>query len=259
MRRKIIAAMLTVVLLAALAGCGGGGEMSLSEYRKSISELHDGVAWDLGVTLEELNQLDFGDYYDLPELRAVFESAEGIFTTAWDSADPMYPPQQAVPLHVDLLEFYAEGAEGMRDVQDSLGFFEVVLPMLRDVENLALPDLPDNAGVPEIKAAAAEDRKTMEGYLKDLENMGPLEELRQYPDKLTEYFRSIDEAVAIVDQAVKPEDLTSFILFRQWFSTAVSDAQALWNEAISYLAGLSTSVDLYIEQGKELAERIQKL
>jgi len=259
MRRKIIAVLLAAALLTALAGCGGGEEMSLSEYRKDISELHDGVAWDLGVTLEELNQFDFVDYYDLTELRAVFEKAEGIFSTAWDSADPMYPPPQAVPLHVDLLEFYAEGAEGMRDVQDSLGFFEVVLPMLQDIENLALPALPDNAGVPEIKAAAAEDRKTMEGYLKDLENMEPPEELQEYSDKLVEYFRSIDEAVATVDQAVKPENLTSFILFRQWFSTAVSDAQALWNEAISYLAALSTSVDPYIEQGKELAERIQKL
>jgi hypothetical protein len=259
MRRKIIAVLLAAALLHVLTGCGGGEEMSLSEYRKNISELHDGVAWDLGVTLEELSQFDFGDYYDLPELRTVFEKAESIFRAAWDSADPMYPPQQAVPLHVDLLEFYADGADGMSYVQDSLGFFEVVLPMLQDVENLALPALPDNAGIPEIKAAAAEDRKTMEGYLKDLENMEPPEGLQEYSDKLTDYFRSIDEAVAAVDQAVKPEDLTSFMQFRQWFSTAATEAQKLWNEAISYLAGLSGSVDQYIEQGKELAERIQKL
>lgn len=259
MPRKVIAVLLAAALLAALAGCGGGGEISLSEYRKSISELHDGVAWDLGVIIEELNQLDLTDYDDLPELRAVFEKAEGVFGAAWDSADPMYPPQEAVPLHVDLLEFYADGAEGMRDVQDSLGFFEVVLPMLRDVENLALPALPDSAGVPEIKAAAAEDRKTMEGYLKDLGNMEPPEDLQEYRDMLVEFFRSIDEAVAAVDQAVKPEDLTSFVQFRQWFSTAVMQAEELWNEAISYLASLSGSVDQYLEQGKELAERIQKL
>jgi len=104
------------------------------------------------------------------------------------------PGPEAVPLHVDLLEFYADGAEGMSYVQDSLGFFEVVLPMLQDVENLALPALPDNAGIPEIKAAAAEDRKTMEGYLKDLENMEPPEGLQEYSDKLMDYFRSIDEA-----------------------------------------------------------------
>ncbi|MEW6554049.1 MAG: hypothetical protein AB1384_07170 [Actinomycetota bacterium] len=259
MRGKIIVVLLAVGLLLFLAGCGGDGEMGLSEYRKSISELHDGVAWDLGVTIEELNQFDFTDYYDLPEIRAVFEKAEGIFGTAWDSADPMYPPQLAVPLHVDLLQFYADGAEGMRDVRDALGFFEVVLPMLQDVENLALPALPDSAGVPEIKAAAAEDRKTMEGYLKDLENMEPPEKLRDYRDKLTQFFRSIDEAVAAVDQAVKPEDLASFVQFRQWFSNAVSQAQELWNEAITYLVSLSGSVDPYIEQGKLLAERIQKL
>ncbi len=259
MPRSSMAVLLAAAMLIFLAGCGGSGEMSLPEYRKSISELHDGVAWDMGVTLEELGRSDFTDYYDLAELRVVFEEAEGIFSAAWDSADPIYPPQQAVNLHVDLLEFYADGAEGMRDVQDSLGFFEVVLPMLQDVENLALPALPDGAGVPEIKAAAAEDRKTMEGYLNDLGNIEPPEELREYRERLVGFFRSIDEAVAAVDQAVKPEDLTSFVQFRQWFSTAVAQAQEYWSEAISFLNGLSGSVDQYIERGKELAERIQKL
>ena len=259
MLRKIMAVLLAAALLLVMTGCGDGEEISLSEYRKSISELHDGVAWDLGVTVEELNNLDFKDFYDLPQLREVFVSAEGVFTTAWDIADPMYPPPQAEELHVDLLEFYAEGAEGMRYVQHSLGFFEAVLPMLRDVENLALPDLPENAGAPEIKAAAAEDRKTMDGYLKDLERMEPPEELQTYREKLMAFFRSIDEAAAAVDQAVKPEDLGSFVQFRQWFSTAVADSQVLWDEAISFLGGLSNSVDLYIERGKMLAERIQKL
>jgi hypothetical protein len=259
MLRKNLAVLLAVILLLLLAGCVDSGEMSLSDYRKAISELHDGVAWDLGDTVEELNNLDFRDFYDLPELREIFLGAEGIFTAAWDSADPLYPPAEAVALHVDLLEFYAAGAEGMRDLQHSLGFFEAVMPMLQDVENLALPDLPENAGVPEIKGAAAEDRKTMDGYLKELDGMDPPDELQPYLEKLTGFFRSIDEAVATVDQAVKPEDLSSFAQFRQWFGTALAESQALWDEAMSYLGGMSTSVDLYIEQGKELAERIQRL
>jgi hypothetical protein len=160
---------------------------------------------------------------------------------------------------VDLLDFYAEGAEGMRDLQNALGFFEAVLPMLRDVENLALPNLPEAAGVPEIKAAAMEDRKTMDGYLKELGGMEPPQELLPYRDKLTVFFRSIDEAAGAVDQAVKPEDLASFVQFRQWFATALEESRELWSEATSFLSGLSGSIDPYIEQGKELAAQIQRL
>ena len=127
--RRTVTFLAAAALLAALAGCGGGGEMSLSEYRKSISDLHDGVAWDLGVTVEELSGLSFTDFYDLPDLRDACAKAEDIFTGAWDAADAMYPPEQAVPLHLDLLDFYARGAEAMGDMQSSLGFFEAVLPM----------------------------------------------------------------------------------------------------------------------------------
>jgi len=259
MSRRITVVLLAASIIAALAGCGGGGQMSLSDYRKSISELHDGVAWDLGETVGELNNLDFKDFYDLPELREVFRGAEDIFSAAWDTADPMYPPQQAEELHMDLLDYYAQGAEGMREIQDTLGFFEAVLPMLRDVENLAMPDLPENAGEAEIRAAAAEDRRTMEGYIGELEGMDPPDDLQPYHAKLMDFFRSIDEAVDGVEQAVKPEDLSSFAGFRQWFAAALVEAQTLWEEAMSYLDGLSGSIDPYIEQGQELAARIQEL
>ncbi|RJP26203.1 MAG: hypothetical protein C4536_16055 [Actinobacteria bacterium] len=259
MVRRIITVLLAVAVLAALAGCGDGGEMSLSDYRKTISELHDSVAWDMGDTVEELNDLDFKDFYDLPDLRMVFLGAEEIFAAAWDIADPIYPPPQAEMLHVDLLDFYAEGAESMRDVQNALGFFEVVLPMLRDVENLALPDLPENAGVPEIKAAAAEDRRTMEGYMRELEGIDPPDDLQPYREKLEGFFRSIDEAVAAVDQSVTPENFDSFAQFRQWFATALVESESLWGEAMSYLDGMSDIIDHYIEMGKELAARIQVL
>lgn len=255
----MVAALLGLSLLAITAGCGNGGEMSLTEYRTRISELHDGVAWDLGAVFEKLNELSFRDYYDLPELREVFAGAEEVFSAAWDTADPMYPPQQAVLLHVDLLEFYAEGAEGMRGLQNSLGFFEAVLPMLSDVENLALPNLAEGAGVPEIKAAAMEDSKTMDGYIGELDGMEPPDELRPYRDKLADFFRSIDEAASAVDQAVKPEDLAPFAQYRQWFATTLEDSQALWEEAMAFLGGLGGGIDRYIEQGKQLAARIQQL
>lgn len=206
-----------------------------------------------------MNDLDFRDYYDLPELREVFGSAQEIFTAAWNTAGSLYPPQEAEELHTDLMGFYSEGADAMRELQNSLAFFEAVLPMLRDVENLALPDLPEEAGEAEIKAAVAEDRRTMEGYIEELEGMDPPDDLQPYRTKLTDFFRSIDEAVDEVDQAVKPEDLTSFAGFRQWFSTALVEAQTLWEEAMSYLDGLSVSIDSYIEQGQELAARIHEL
>ncbi len=259
MPRRVVIVALAAALLAAMSGCGEGGEMSLSEYRTSISELHDGVAWDLGVALETLNGLSFDDYYDLPEMRDAFAAAEVIFASAWDTADPMYPPREAEPLHVDLLEFYAEGAAAMRGVQDSIGFLEAALPMLQDVENLAIPALPEGAGEPEIKAAAAEDRRSMEGYLKEMDGMYPPRELQAFRDKLTEFFRSIDDAVAAVDQAVRPEDLSPFPQFRAWFTTAIEDARALWSEAVAFLGALGAAIDEYIEQGKELAARIQLL
>lgn len=259
MLRRITAFALAAAMIAALAGCGSGGEMSLTDYRKAVSELHDGVAWDLGGAVGELNNLDFKDFYDLPELREVFRGAEDIFAAAWTAADAMNPPQQAEELHVDLLDYYAQGMEGMQDLQNAIGFFEAVLPMLRDVENLALPALPENAGEAEIRAAAAEDRKTVEGYMKELEGMDPPDDLQPYRTKLMDFFRSVDEAVAAMEQALKPEDLSSFAGFRQWFATALVEAQTLWEEAMSYLDGLSSSIDLYIEQGQELAARIQEL
>ena len=257
--RRFTVVLLAAALLAILSGCGDGDAMSLSDYRKTISELHDGVAWDLGVTVEELNDLDFRDYYDLSELREVFGSAREIFTAAWDTAGSLYPPQEAEELHADLIGFYSEGAEAMRELQNSLAFFEAVLPMLRDVENLALPDLPEDAGEDEIKAAVAEDRRTMEGYMGELQGMDHLDDLRAYREKLMDFFRSIDEAVDEVDQAVTPEDLSSFAGFRQWFVNALVEAEALWEEAMSCLDGLSVSIDPYIEQGKELAALINEL
>ncbi len=259
MLRRFASVLLAAAVLAILSGCGNGGEMSLSDYRKAISELHDGVAWDLGVTVEEMNDLDFRNFYDLPELREVFTGAEEIFTAAWEAADSLYPPQQAEELHASLQGFYSEGAEAMRELRNSLGFFEAVLPMLRDVENLALPDLDEDAGLADIKAAAAEDRRTIEGYESELGGMDSLPGLEQYQEDLMVFLRSIDEAVATMDQAVKPEDVSSFVQFRQWFDTALVESQALWQEAMSKLDGFHGRIDPYIEQGKEIAARIQAL
>jgi hypothetical protein len=257
--RKLVAAVLIPALILLLAGCGGSGEMSLPEYRKSISELHDDVAWDLGVAFEQLANLDFESYYDMPELQEVFRNAQDILFQALEAAEAMQPPPQAEALHADLIGFYSSGAEEMRDLDRTMGFFQAVLPMLRDVENLALPNLPEDAGEPDIKAAAIEDRKTMEAYLKELDRMEPPQELEEYSEKLIAFFRSIDEAVAGMEQSITTQDLSAFVAFRQWFAVHIEMTQTLWDEAMSYLGGLNERVDSLIERGKELAGRIQQL
>ncbi len=257
--RKLAGATLISALVLLLAGCGGNGEMSLAEYRKNISELHDEVAWNLGAAFEQLANLDFGDYYDMSELQEVFGTARDILLEARDEAEVMQPPPQAEALHADLLGFYSSGAEEMRALERSMGYFQAVLPMLSDVENLALPDLPEDAGEPEVKAAATEDHKTMDAYLKDLDRMEPPRELEEYNVKLIDFFRSIDEAIAGMEQAVTPEDLNAYSAYRQWFAAHIETAQTLWDEAMSYLGGLNQRVDSLIERGKELAGRIQQL
>ncbi len=259
MGKAALRGMLALVLLAAAAGCGNGGEVGLPEYRERISELHDGVAWDLGAVLEQLNGLSFADYYDLPELREIFAAAEKVFSSARDTAGSLSPPQQALSLHPDLLDFYAAGAESMRGLRDSLGFFEAVFPMLSDVENLALPNLAAGAGAPEIKAAAMEDGKTMGGYIAELEGMKPPDELGPYRDELVHLLRSIDEAAAALDRAVTAEDIDPFALYLQWFEGAREGSQELWEEAMAYLGGLGAVLDGYIEQGGLLAARMHQL
>jgi hypothetical protein len=140
-----------------------------------------------------------------------------------------------------------------------MGYFQAVLPMLSDVENLALPDLPEDAGEPEVKAAAIEDRRTMDDYLEELDRMEPPRELDEYNGVLTDFFRAIDEAIAGLEQSVTPEDLSALSAYRQWFAAHIEAARGLWDEAVSYLGGLNLRVDSLIEEGKELAGRIHQL
>ncbi|MBC7230747.1 MAG: hypothetical protein H5T74_10205 [Actinobacteria bacterium] len=257
--RRVTAFLLAGCLLAVSFGCGGGTEMGLSEYLEAVSELHDGVAWDLGALLGEMGGLDPRDYYDLPDLQELFRQAAEVFDAAWQKADAMYPPPEAVPLHLDLMDFYARGVRDMSDAENTIGFFEAALPMLADVENIALPGLPENAGVPEIKAAAAEDSKTMSGYCRELRGMEPPDDLLAFRERLWGYLHSIDDAAATVDREIKPEDMGPYQRFREWFAGAVAEAPALREEALGILSGLSARIDVFIAEGKELAERVQEL
>ncbi len=257
--RSALGLLLAVCMALFCVGCGGGGEMGLSDYLKAVSELHDGVAWDLGVILGEMGGLDLKDYYDLPSLKDLFREATEVFDSAWKGADAMYPPSEAVPLHLDLLDFYAQGVRDMSDAENTIGFFEAALPMLADAENLALPNLSEGAGVPEIKAAATEDSKTMSGYFRELSGMEPPEGLEDFRERLMGYIHSIDDAAANVDREIKPEDMGPYQRFREWFAGAVKEADALTAEAMDLLGGLSGKVDGFLAEGRSLAERIQRL
>lgn len=256
--RRTLALLLAACLAFFSYGCGSGGEMGLPDYLKTVSELHDGVAWDLGVILGEMGDLDLRDYYDLPSLRGLFSEAAGVFDTAWQKADAMYPPSEAIPLHLDLLEFYAQGVRGMSEAENTIGFFEAALPMLADVENLALPNLSEGVGVAEIKAAATEDSKTMSGYYRELSGMEPPEGLEEYRERLMAYLHSIDDAAASVDREIKPEDMGPYQRFREWFSGAVKEAGMLNAEALDRLGSLNGRIDSFLVEGKSLAERIQR-
>lgn len=253
--------LLAVVFTTAyFSGCGGKAQlMDLSEYKKSISELHDGVAWDLGYALETLGSLDFTDYYHLADLQSVFQGAYDIFAAAYTQADSLYPPREAEPLHLDLLHFYGEGQEEMGILVNSMGLFQVVLPMLADVENLALPSLADEAQLPEVKAAAEEDHRTMDMYLQEIEGMVPPPDLEEFLDQLRGFFQSLRDAAVAVEQTTTQENREAFSQLRQRWPSQIDSARLLQGRAEGYLMGLGGRIDALIEKGRELASRIQEL
>lgn len=257
--RRATAALVTLAVVVAAAGCGDSGAMSMADYRQSISEVHDGVALDLGQAFEKLSTLSYEDYYDLMGLREVFDDAGAVFGNAEEQAGRLAPPGEARALHADLLAFYAEGREITGDLAGTAAFFEAVLPMLADVENLALPDLPEDAGIPEIKAATAEDIETTDGYVRNLDGMEPPGALGPLRERLVGFFRSLGDAIRGVDQAVTPEDRNAFLALRQGFPSHLETRNTLWGESQAYLSGMKPQVDGLIETGQGLATRIQQL
>jgi len=243
-----------------VCGCGERTQlMNLSDYKKSISELHDGVAWDLGYTLESLGSLDPENYYQLSDLQAVFQGAHDIFAAAYAEADSLYPPEEAEPLHLDLLHFYAEGQEETGMMVNSMGLFQVVLPMLADMENLALPSLAEGVQLPEVKAAAEEDHRTMDMYLHEVEGMVPPEDLQAFLDELRRFFQSLRDMVVAVEQTTTQEDRNAFLQLRQQWPSLMDKVRDFREFCDRYRAGLGGRIDGLIERGRELASRIQEL
>lgn len=257
-------ALLALPFLAAVAlvpsGCGKRVEtMSLPEYRKRISEIHDGVAWDLGYALESLGTFSDDEYYHLQEVNEVFTRIQEIFSKAYRTLDALDPPEEALELHLDLMRFYADGERGAGKVVNSLGLFQISLPMLVDVDNLALPSLPEPPQPQEIRGAAEEDARTMDIYLGQLEGITPPEEMKEYLERLRALFRRIKDLVSGVLQVAPPGEVEALANFRSLFAPLEGEASALRDTVGTYLAGVDGRIDGLIERGTDLATRIKTI
>jgi len=264
-RRRSLYSLLSLatvflLVLSCCTGCGRGSEtLSASDYQKRISEIHDGVAWDLGYVIESLGEVSGDEYYHLQEVGEVFARARDIFAGAYRALEALDPPEEALELHLDLMHFYADGEREAGTMVNSLGLFQIVLPMLADVDNLALPSLPDQPQPQEIRGAAEEDRRTMEDYLRELEGITPPEDLREYLEKVRGLFGSLRDMVSGVLQAVPAKELESLADFRQRFVPVQGEASGLRGTVQAYLVGAGSRIDGLIERGGELAARIKRL
>lgn len=253
----LIPALLALSLLA--FGCGKGGKVQTVDYLKRISEIHDGVAWDLGYVLESLSGVPKDDYYHLEELRGLCDEVRQIFSAAYRDADSLQPVPEAEELHADLLRFYREGEQKIGETVNSMDFFQVVLPMLADVQNLALPSLPEGATAEEVKAAGEEDRRTIEMYLADLGRWHPPQDLQSYLERTEGLFNALKDAIVGVQQAAAPEQQAKLSQLRGQYAAMAETAQLLQSEVAGFLVGLGSVIDTLIREGRELAVRIQDL
>ncbi len=255
-----LAAFICAMLLALfLGGCNGGGAMDLSSYKERVADIHDGVAWDLGYVLESLSGLSVEEYRYLEELGGIFRNAKGIFTSAYQETESLVPPGEAADLHRQLLEFYSRGREETGILVDALGLFQVVIPMLADVQNLALPTLSEQARPEEIKAAAEEDHRTMNMYVGEMEGITPPGELASFLEEMYAFFCAVREWVIGVEQAVPPGELEALAQFQVRYTEVAGKVAQLEGMINGYLGGIGARIDALIEEGSALAAGIQGL
>ncbi len=264
-KRRYLALLLPVAALCLVSamlasGCGKKGEtLSVPDYRKRVSEIHDGVAWDLSYVLESLTEVSGDEYYHLQAVGEVFSQAQEIFSGAYRSLDALNPPEEALDLHLELMRFYADGERETGVVINSLGLFQILLPMLVDVDNLALPSLGEQPQPQDIRAAAEEDGRTMDEDLRELEGISPPEELQDYLERARGLFRAVKDMVSGVLQAAPTKEPESLADFRQRFAPVAGEAADLRNTVQAYLEGVGGRIDELIERGRELAARIKGL
>lgn len=255
--RKVMVAAMAMVLILGITACGGAEVMTVDQYREQMSELHGSVIASLEANAEDLSSLDYGDFFALADLQVTLAVTSEAFASAYQEALAMNTPPQVEDLHEDLLIFYSLTEEKIGDMANAIAFLQGILPMLTDVQNLALPNIPQDSNVSRIKAAAEEDATTMHGYLKQLKGMRPPQDLQPFKDDLTTFFHSIEEAVAGVERAVTPEDTSALQRFQQDFPAMLERLRIIRGEIQVYLFFYQQEMENLIRWGNELAERIE--
>lgn len=258
--RKGLAFLLLVALLLGSLGCGDGSgrPLSLDEYREQMLGIQENIIQNLNDCSHRLQSLTQLDYYDLIDLENVVLDMGMVFASAKREAMAMHIPPEVESLHEDLISFYSFGQKVSSEIASSIAFFRGVLPMLTDVENLALPNMVSDAEVSRIKAAAVEDASTMHSYAKDLTGMKPPPRLEPYKEILVNFFHSIENAVADVDRAIMPEDRNKFLQFKQDFSGVLEQRDIYRTEMLVYLFTMGLRLEYLARDAGELETRIQR-
>ena len=257
--RKVIAVLMAAAVLLTSFGCGGAGELSLSEYQERISELHDDVLAALEDVSQNLDSIPYDDYWGLLELEDVFELSYESFVSAGKEASGITPPPEAESLHQDLIGYYLLGEITMRSMINGIRFFQSVLPMLVDMANLALPYLESDADRTQFEAASTEDRKTLQMYIKDLGGMRPPATLRDYQDELEILFQDLDESIGNLDQSVASGDDGALSSYQREYEAVLARVDEFWEGAMEYLGLLQPMVDFLLMRGEILSARIDEL
>lgn len=257
--RRTLPVLLAAGVLLVSLGCGGGGVAGRSQYKQDISELHDAVLSSLGEVSEGLTPGAYDDYWYLMELEELFEPSREAFVSSGKEASGIKPPPEVGPLHDDLIHYYLWGELSMDSMINGTRFFESVLPMLVDMDNLALPQLEEGAGRSEIEAASTEDRKTIQWYLKDISGMNPPAELRKYRDNLSDLFQSIDVSIGRLDQSMADDEGSALLAYQEEYAGALERVRGFWEEAMDYLNLFDVRVGFLTSWGETLSARIDEI
>jgi hypothetical protein len=247
--RGLLAFLLLTALVTGLMGCGSQTKvLSVDEYDARMQAIQDGLSENLDTLSQRLGSITQLDYYDLMDLEDQVVGTAEAFKAAKGQAVAMNTPDEVQDIHKSFINFYSFGEDISNEIASDIAFFHNILPMLTDVENLALPNIVPEAEVARIKAAAAEDVSSMQGYEKGLKGMNPPSELEPYKETLANFFRSIENAVADVDRAITPEDRSMFLQFQQDFAGMLNQQKVYTGMISVYLVNFRDRIDYLSRQ-----------
>jgi hypothetical protein len=255
--RKVLALLLLAALSVGLVGCGAKTNvLSQDEYSQRMMTIQEGLTQNLKDLSDRLGSIGQLDYYDLADLQGQVLDTADAFKAALKEAEAINAPDQVEDLHKDFTDFYAYGEDVAGRIANDVAFFHRVLPMLTDVENLALPNMVPDAEMARLQAAADEDVSTMKGYEKDLNGMSLPSELEPYKETLTNFFRSIENAVGDTDRAITPQDKSQLLQFQQDFKGVIGQRDVYAGMIPVYLVNFKGRIDYLDREAQALNDRL---